>query len=105
MSSLGGVQGYEADAVDIRPAIVRKVLPRYPDQARRLRLEGRVTLRILIDAEGVPQSFAVHQATPAGVFEQAALEAARQFRFSPGKVAGKGVATIVLLPFNFKPGD
>jgi protein TonB len=105
MGSLGGLAGYEANVVDVRPAVVRKVLPVYPPQARRLRLAGRVTLRILIDAEGAPRSFAVHQATPAGVFEEAALEAARQFRFTPGRIDGKGVATIVLLPFTFEQAN
>lgn len=105
MGSLGGLAGYDADVVDVRPAVVRKVLPVYPPQARRLHLAGRVTLRILIDAEGAPRSFAVHQATPAGVFEEAALEAARQFRFTPGRIDGKGVATIVLLPFTFEQAN
>ena len=105
MGSLGGLAGYDADVVDVRPAVVRKVLPVYPPQARRLHLSGRVTLRILIDAEGAPRSFAVHQATPAGVFEEAALEAARQFRFTPGRIDGKGVATIVLLPFTFEQAN
>jgi protein TonB len=105
MGSLGGLAGYDADAVDVRPTVVRKVLPVYPPQARRLHLAGRVTLRILIDADGAPRSFAVHQASPAGVFEEAALEAARQFRFTPGRIDGKGVATIVLLPFTFEQAN
>ena len=40
-------------------------------------------------------------AEPASWCEQAALSAAEKMRFMPGKLKGKAVNTVVLVPFQF----
>ncbi|MDR2574106.1 MAG: energy transducer TonB [Desulfovibrio sp.] len=40
-------------------------------------------------------------AAPTGYFEDAAIVAARNMRFLPGKIRGQPVNTVVLLPFVF----
>lgn len=101
MRSFGGVSAYDGDAVDERPSVLRGVVPEYPYQARRMRQEGRVLVRVVVDEQGSPVTALVQEAKPAGVFDQAALGAARRFRFLPGKIAGRRVVTAVLIPFEF----
>lgn len=99
--NVGGILAYDADAVDTRPSVLRRVVPEYPTQARRLHQEGRVLVRLVVDEQGNPQACSVHKADPPDVFDDAALRAARRFRFVPGRVDGHFVATLVLIPFVF----
>ncbi len=101
LRNVGGLAAYSAEAVDQAPAVARRVLPAYPPKARRLDMQGRVVVRLVVDAGGAPQACAVHQADPPGYFEEAALDAARRTRFIPGKLRGQAVNTVVLLPFTF----
>jgi protein TonB len=101
MRNFGGVSAYDANSVDERPSVLRGAMPEYPHQARRMRQEGRVLVRVVVDEQGSPVTALVLEANPAGVFEQAALGAARRFRFLPGKIAGRRVMTAVLIPFEF----
>ena len=101
MSNFGGVSAYDANSVDERPSVLRGAMPEYPQQARRMRQEGRVLVRVVVDEQGSPVTALVQEASPSGVFDQAALSAARRFRFLPGKLAGRRVMTAVLIPFEF----
>lgn len=92
---------YAEDAVDQRPSISRRVDPEYPERARWRRLQGRVVVQVVVDASGTPRQCSVYASDPAGVFDAAALDAARRTRFIPGRINGRPVATIVLLPYRF----
>lgn len=99
--NIGGLAAYDVDSVDQRPSIASRVLPEYPSKARRMNVQGRVFVRLVVDASGSPKSCEVHKAEPAGYFEDAALAAAQKTRFFPGKVRGQAVNTVVLVPFVF----
>ena len=101
MQRVGGLAAYDADRVDQRPAIARKVTPDYPVKARRMDVQGQVVVRLVVDTSGQPRSCAVHAANPQGYFEDAAIAAAEKTRFVPGKIKGQAVNTVVLLPFAF----
>lgn len=101
MQRVGGLAAYDADRVDQRPAIARKVTPDYPIKARRMDVQGQVVVRLVVDTSGQPRSCAVHAASPRGYFEDAAIAAAEKTRFVPGKIKGQAVNTVVLLPFAF----
>jgi TonB family protein len=78
----------DLDEVDSLPVATSRTAPTYPRLALRLRREGRVTLRLLVDENGV-----VADATPlessSGVdFESAAVDAARQWRYRPARKDG-----------------
>lgn len=100
--NVGGFSAYKSDHVDQRPSISRRVAPVYPNQAKRMNIEGRVTVQLVVDTSGAPQSCTVARAEPPGYFEEAALTAARKTRFIPGRLKGQPVNTLVLLPFAFK---
>ena len=93
---------YTPNQLDKPPAVTRSVQPDYPADARSRRLEGRVVVKLVVEPTGRPGPCSVHAARPQGYFEQAALDAARRMRFSPGTKEGKAVRAVVLLPFDFQ---
>lgn len=98
---LGGV-GFNMDEVDEVPQALRHVPPEYPYTAKRNRIEGEVVVRMLVTSQGLPVNLSIHSSTPAGVFDKAALNAAKRWKFRPGHYHGQAVDTWVLLPFNFE---
>lgn len=98
---VGGLNAYAEDQVDQRPSISRRALPVYPEYARRRNIQGVVVVRIVVDSSGNPQQCAIKSSEPEGVFDESALSAARKTRFIPGKLAGRPVNTVVLLPYRF----
>nr|WP_321256791.1 energy transducer TonB [uncultured Pseudodesulfovibrio sp.] len=97
----GGI-GFAMDEVDEIPQVLRSVPPDYPYVAKRNRVEGEVVVRMLVTAKGKPQNLSINSSTPAGIFDDAALRAAKRWRFQPGKYKGEAVDTWVLLPFVFE---
>ncbi|MBV9949377.1 MAG: TonB family protein, partial [Myxococcales bacterium] len=82
------------------PALVTRTEAAYPPQARLEGLEGTVSLELEIDERGDVSSARVLQ--PAGHgFDEAALAAARAFKFTPATRAGKPVRSIVQLGYEF----
>ncbi len=98
---LGGI-GFNMDEVDEVPQVLRSVPPEYPYGAKRNRIEGSVVVRMLVTSQGLPTNLSIHSANPSGVFEKAALGAAKRWKFRPGHYQGQAVDTWVLLPFNFE---
>lgn len=98
---IGDLSAYAEDAVDQRPSISRRVMPEYPDRAKRMNMQGQVVVQLVVDVSGKPQQCTIQSSDPAGVFDEAALAAARRTRFLPGKVRGQPVNTIMLIPYQF----
>ncbi len=101
----GGANGdsiFTAGELDQAPKIIKQALPEYPKEARRKSIEGRVIIRLILDKQGIPNECVIYKSNPPEIFDQAALEAARKMRFSPGMKKGKAVRVQVLLPFDFK---
>lgn len=101
-SQVGGLAAYRSDVLDQKPSISRRAAPDYPSKARRMNIEGKVMVQLVVDTSGNPKACTVQSAQPPGYFEDAALEAAQRMRFIPGKLRGQPVNTVVLLPFAFK---
>ncbi len=99
--TVGTLSVYAEDAVDQRPSIALGATPEYPDKARWRRLQGRVVVQVVVDVSGKPRHCSVYASEPAGVFDEAALAAARRTRFLPGRIKGRPVATLVLIPYIF----
>lgn len=70
-------------ATDTPPVLVRDAIPEYPLSALRRGLSGRVRLGFTVRADGSVADVAVLAASPEGVFEEAAIAAARRWRFEP----------------------
>jgi TonB family protein len=79
--------------------------PRYPQSAVDQKIGGRVILLVDVAADGSVTDAVVERSEPAGVFDQATLEAAKQWKFSPAIENGKPVAGRVRVPVHFSPDD
>lgn len=70
---------------------ITAVEPVYPEHARVQGVEGRVIVEYVIDETGVPTELQVVEATPPGVFDEAALRAVSAWRYQPALRYGKPV--------------
>lgn len=93
---------YTLGQVDRKPRVLRPFTPTYPFDAQRKGIEGRVTLRFVVDENGQVQNPEVIEAEPAGVFEQAALAAIVKYKFDPAVVNDKKVKCFAILPIGFR---
>ena len=75
--------------------------PTYPAISRRLGEQGKVVLRVFIDAEGSPQQIEIRQSSGYERLDQQALDAVRRWRFVPGKRNGVPEAMWNIVPINF----
>lgn len=82
------------------PELLNFVQAPYPEQAKAEKVEGTVTLVIEIDAAGTVT--AVEVTTPAGYgFDEAAVEAAKAFKFSPAEDATGPVPVAIEFAYGF----
>lgn len=70
---------------------VRYVEPRFPEAARERGTSGYVDLVFTVRADGSVGDVSVTGAEPAGVFEEAAIDAVRRWRYRPVERAGRPV--------------
>ncbi|MGQ9689646.1 MAG: TonB family protein, partial [Desulfobaccales bacterium] len=82
------------------PAFLRRVMPVYPEGARRLGKEGRVVLRLTIDAGGNLVKVEVVEGAGFG-FDEAAVAAVKRSSFRPAMVNGQPVTSVAKLPIRF----
>ena len=73
-----------------------KVEPTYPELARRMRLSGVVKIEVVVAPNGTVKDARVVGGHP--VLANAALDAAKQWRFEPASVESTGV-----IDFKFEP--
>lgn len=82
---------YPAAEVDVHPAALHFIQPPFPDAASAAGVNGSVILLLLLDESGVVREISVEEASPPGYFEQSALDAFRNARFSPAQRQGRPV--------------
>jgi protein TonB len=82
------------------PEIIKRVDPDYPPAALKAGIEGTVVLEMTIDERGVPVEVKVLRHEPFGM-TQAALHAARQWRFEPCTSDGRPVRVQFTLTVRF----
>jgi len=73
---------------------------RYPEIAVQAGIEGRVTVRVLVNKEG--RVIDIGKLTGPVVFHDEVEEKVRQLRFTPGLQNGNPVRVWVTVPFNFE---
>ncbi|MCX7983411.1 MAG: TonB family protein [Bacteroidetes bacterium] len=87
--------------VEKEPVIVKEVKPKYPDIALRAGLEGNVYVKVWVDKEGKVKKVVILK-SDAEIFNQAAIEAAQQFVFTPAIMQNRPVPVWVSIPFRFR---
>jgi TonB family protein len=82
------------------PHLVHNVNPDFSDEARRKKIEGVVTLTLVVDTEGQPT--AVQVVSPLGHgLDEKAVEAVRRWRFQPAMKDGNPVAQKITAQVSF----
>jgi len=87
----------------LAPAAIKRVEPDYSKQALKAKLQGTVLVQIIIDEAGMPTHLTVLRSLGLGLDEKA-LEAVKQWRFSPATKGGKPVAVLATIEVNFRLG-
>lgn len=77
-----------------------RVDPVYPEEAKRAKIAGRVLLKVLIDEQGNVGAIEVLQGHP--LLTKAAIEAVRQWGYTPALVDGKPAPVIATVTVNFE---
>lgn len=83
------------------PQIVREVKPDYTEDARRRGIEGDVVLEIVVRSDGSVGDVKVLQGLGGGL-DRRAVDAVRQWKFSPAKRFGTPVDVLVEVAVEFK---
>jgi TonB family protein len=87
----------------VHGAVVNQAIPQVPESARQT-IQGtvRVTVRVAVDASGDVSGATIDSPGPSKYFAGLALQAARQWKFSPAKVDGRDVPSEWILRYHFE---
>jgi protein TonB len=84
---------------------IRYVAPVYPAQALARGQSGEVRVRLMLDTEGRVADVEVLSGTPPGVFDKAAVNAVRKWRFEPVLKDGRAIDASVTTTISFRPDE
>ena len=90
----------EAGGSETFPHFLHRVLPLYPQAARRMGREGKVVLRLAIDETGKLQQVEVVESS-GFEFTRAAVEAVKKSTYRPALQNGRPVPSRAVLPVQF----
>ncbi len=110
----------------VQPTIIHKVVPEYPENAKKLRVEAKIFLQALLSIEGVVIETKLMQAhitipgstitiysiddlkkivsshrNSAAKLLEIAHHTAKKWKFTPATINGKAEESTVVLPFSF----
>ena len=80
----------------------RYVAPEYPDRALSDRIGGSVTVEYVVDKKGYVKNVKVLESSPPGVFDRAATESIRRWRYRAAKFKGQPVEVPVRTRIRFE---
>jgi len=81
--------------------LVHRVKAIYPDEARSKSVRGTVRLKVVVTKTGELRDFEAMEGDP--LLVPAAIEAAKQWRYTPCLLEGTPVEVITVLDFRFPP--
>ncbi len=88
---------------DEAPVLLSQIKLKYPEEAKKNGIEGKVFLKLLISKTGTVKSVEVLKGIPE--LNQAAIDAVKNIKLKPAKYNGKPVNAVVRIPINFKLGE
>ncbi len=83
-----------------KPVKIYGAKPDYPEHARMARLQGNVSLEVIVDREGRVESVRVLSGNE--IFRKAAVEAVREWRYRPALQNGTPVKVVMSVLVEFK---
>lgn len=99
-AATGGTEGRSFTG----PHVGHRIIPRYPESARRAGVQGTAVLRVRVLADGTVGELLIEQSSGNSDLDAAAVEAVRRWRFEAARRGGAPVAVWVLIPFRFTLG-
>ena len=75
--------------------------PAYPALARRMHEQGRVLIRVLVSADGVPERIELKASSGSARLDNSALETIRTWKFVPARQGEQKIAAWVVVPITF----
>jgi len=104
--------GKEGSVASVKPApfvgpsygaaYLHNAPPRYPPVARRMRLEGTATVRVLVGTDGHAERARLVKTSGTQMLDDAALEAVQRWTFVPARQGDTPVAAEVDVPVRFR---
>jgi TonB family protein len=94
---------YAASELDVRAEPLNEVRVGYPEELEGSGIPGRVQVLLFIDERGVVRKAHVIDSEPARIFDNAAVQAWVNVRFSAAKRSGSAVKSQKLIELDFKP--
>ena len=95
-------KGPDTAALALRLTRLRGASPDYPAPALTQHLAGSVVLEFTVDTSGETRDIHVVEATPPGVFDQAAINAVKRWRYAPPLVNGAAAEVPVRTRMRFE---
>ena len=92
-----GLAGFDTDVIP-----VVRLAPAYPRRAKQARIEGWVTMEVLIRPDGTVSEAKVMEADPPRLFNDAAITAMKRWKFRPKMVDGTPVSQRAKQTIEFK---
>jgi periplasmic protein TonB len=89
-------------AVKLPLQVLEQEFPRYPEAARKERLEDKCVIRYTVGLNGRVADIAVIERAQHEMFENASLDVIRRWRFRPMKVNGKAVEVVHEVEFFYQ---
>jgi protein TonB len=83
------------------PVALSRPAPDYPAQALRNNESGTVHLRITVGEDGKPNEVVVERSSRSRALDQAAVRAARKWKFRPAQRDGRAVEGTLAVPITF----
>jgi TonB family protein len=90
------------DPIDmVKPVLIHRVNPEYPEIARKSRIQGVVILEAKVTREGIVENVKVIRGLHP-ILDQAAMKAVRQWRYKPATLNGKPMNAHFTISVKFK---
>lgn len=86
---------------DYRADYLNNPRPAYPMLARRMGYHGKVVLNVEVLAEGLVGQVMIYASSGHEVLDNSALQAIKNWRFTPARQAGRAITKWFLVPINF----
>ena len=84
------------------PTVLKEVKPKYTSEALRQRIQGTVALEVVVSRDGVPIAVRVTRSIDPGGLDHEAILAAREWRFTPGRIGETPVDVLVTILLDFR---
>jgi TonB family protein len=94
----------EPDLLTQAPGVIARCAPQYTPKAKRASIEGTAVLYIEVYPDGRAHNIKVHSSLSSG-FDEKAIDAVKQWRFSPGTKYGKPAVVPATIEVKFRLND